>query len=336
MHSNHITLTPNFTKSNHPVTAMGKPKRTYNRLFSKLSGSLKSALGAKAKPAPVFEIVGSVSDATSMPDSSPSDDDYISAPYKFTDFFPPKQNPYAAYPPKILNEYYGRELVATMSARFITSRFTINNTDLHTEASCGERALPHFIAHALHYINLPDSINMCALILLQRFNQRFPKFRVKSYQGLYLTALMVAAKMSWDRYYSISCWSNAGQGIFAPQEMIIMEREFCWSLQWSFNVCQEDMDELEDTIIDMYRADGVDTTFFFITDSWSPVFVDKNQITYVIGDSIYSPMGSSKYPVFEIVRKCEFEDNTEESSPSTVPSAASHSTSSLSSSGSPK
>ncbi|KAB5589009.1 hypothetical protein CTheo_7545 [Ceratobasidium theobromae] len=280
MHSNHTILTPNFTKLNHSINAMGKPKRTYKRLFSKLGDSLKSALGAKVKLAPAFQVVSVVSSTTSMPDSSPSDDGYILAPYKFTDFFPPKQNSYVVYPPKILNEYYGRELVATMSARFITSRFVINHTGLHTQASCGKHALPHFIAHALHYIDLPVSINMCALILLQRFNQRFPKFRVKSYQGLYLTALMVAAKMSWDRYYSIYCWSNAGQGIFAPQQMIVMEHEFCQSLQWSFNICQEDLEELKDTIPDMYRADGVDSTFFFITNSWSPALSSPTKTRY--------------------------------------------------------
>lgn len=230
----------------------------------------------------------------------------------------------------ITDEYYGREYVAKMSARFILSQFEFAGESSMASRSMGV-SLPHFVAYALRYINLPDLINTCALNLLWRLKLRIPKFRVENYHALYLTALMVAAKMFWESYYSISCWSTAGQGLFAPHEMIVMERELCKNLEWSFNVCLEDLEVLEDAIQAMYGAGPIQV----VPAAWAPIFVAKHSNSHSSAASTCSSSSSSEYPLCQIPPEGESEDSVE-SRPYASPSASSYSTSSSSSSGSPK
>ena len=93
----------------------------------------------------------------------------------------------------------------------------------------GERMpkLVDFIACALYCTRLNDAIVHSVSLLLTRLKQRYPSAREtpSSPHRLFLSALMLASKMSMDNTYSNKSWVVVGQNMFSPSEVNRMERK---------------------------------------------------------------------------------------------------------------
>src|SRR5258708_4113263 len=96
--------------------------------------------------------------------------------------------------------------------------------------------LEHFIAYALHRMQLHTSVTFAALYLLQRLKAHFPVAKGSSGHWLIISAFMLAPKIIYDDTYSNKSWCIVGQGMFALWEINQMEREMCSYLEWQLSV----------------------------------------------------------------------------------------------------
>lgn len=100
-------------------------------------------------------------------------------------------------------------------------------------------------AYALYRTRLPISIVHQSLLLLSRLKQRYPSARgtSSSPHRLFLSSLMLSAKISMDDTYSNKSWAIVGSNYFALREVNQMERELFAFLGWNVVVSMEELDE---------------------------------------------------------------------------------------------
>lgn len=110
-----------------------------------------------------------------------------------------------------------------------------SHTDMHHS---------HHQAYALYRTRLPISIVHQSLLLLSRLKQRYPSARgtSSSPHRLFLSSLMLSAKISMDDTYSNKSWAIVGSSYFPLREVNQMERELFAFLGWNVVVQQEELD----------------------------------------------------------------------------------------------
>ena len=98
-------------------------------------------------------------------------------------------------------------------------------------------------AYALYRTRLPVSIVHQSLLLLSRLKQRYPTARgtSSSPHRLFLSSLMLSAKISMDDTYSNKSWAIVGSDYFALKEVNQMERELFAFLGWNVVVSKDEL-----------------------------------------------------------------------------------------------
>lgn len=165
--------------------------------------------------------------------------------------------------------YYGYGPISLLSSSIVTTLFppTVSTPeDSHPMTDNGKRmpTLVEFIAYALYRTRLSDSIVHSALLLLTRLKQRYPSARgtPSSPHRLFLSALMLASKMSMDDTYSNKSWVIVGQNMFSLSEVNRMERELfgflnsncyvtkdelqAWCHEWCGCIEEDEVDDVYD------------------------------------------------------------------------------------------
>lgn len=120
------------------------------------------------------------------------------------------------------------------ASRFITHLFACPKYPPATTHS--QVKLPHFIAYTLHRTKLHPSVSYAALILLQHLKARFPTARSSSGHCLFISAFMIASKVTCDDTYPNKVWGMVAQGMFSLQEINQMECEIYNYLNWELTV----------------------------------------------------------------------------------------------------
>jgi len=163
--------------------------------------------------------------------------------------------------------YYGYGAISMLSTSIVTTLFppmitTPEESYAVTETGKRMPKLMDFIAYALYRTRLNDAIVHSALLLLTRLKQRYPSARgtPSSPHRLFLSALMLASKMSMDDTYSNKSWVIVGQNMFSITEVNRMERELfgflnsncyvtkeelkSWCQEWCGHIDEDEADEL--------------------------------------------------------------------------------------------
>jgi hypothetical protein len=137
---------------------------------------------------------------------------------------PPPQRPHShqMYTTSKSDLSYGHRYMARLCARFITNLFTCPD---YPQSSTPQEELPFFIARVLDLTKLHHSIIFAALLLLQRRRDRFPTAHVSSGHHLFISALIVAVKITRDYTFFNGLWSIVAHGMFTPCEINNMECE---------------------------------------------------------------------------------------------------------------
>lgn len=171
--------------------------------------------------------------------------------------------------------YYGYGPISFLSTSIVTTLFppttsASENSPPLTESGKRMPKLVDFIAYALYRTRLNDAIVHSALLLLTRLKQRYPTARgtSSSPHRLFLSALMLASKMSMDDTYSNKSWVIVGQNLFSLSEVNRMERELFGFLNSNCYVTKEELkawyhewcDQVDDEEADVVYEIGVETT----------------------------------------------------------------------------
>jgi hypothetical protein len=154
-----------------------------------------------------------------------------------------------------IDPYYDHEDTAKMCARFITHLFTCSDAPPTTSKSTTTPSLAHFVAYTLHRTCYHSSVTFSALYLLSRLKDRFPASHGSSGHRLYITAMIIASKVIYDRAYWNNSWYTVGQGLFTLHELNQMEREMCSYLDWHLNVAPEVLSKFEEKVRNEYASE---------------------------------------------------------------------------------
>lgn len=96
--------------------------------------------------------------------------------------------------------------------------------------------LDQYIAYIHHRTRLDSSVTFTALVLLQRLKACFPTAKGQSGHRLFISALMIAAKVICDGTYSNKSFLLAARGLYSLREFNQMEREMCGFLDWDLTI----------------------------------------------------------------------------------------------------
>ncbi|KEP50044.1 hypothetical protein V565_087810 [Rhizoctonia solani 123E] len=135
--------------------------------------------------------------------------------------------------------YYGWEVTAKISARFVTELFDCPST--LPGAGPEYPDLAEFIAYALFLCQFEPKVNDHALYLLWRMKTKHPELKLAHGHGIYLAALGLAAKMAGHEDCSSEHWTMAGQWIFSAKQLEINQERLGELLLWKFEVNPEEM-----------------------------------------------------------------------------------------------
>ena len=116
--------------------------------------------------------------------------------------------------------YYGFEPIARLCDRFIRSLFCLPH-------SHGQQSLPQFIAYALYRSQVHASVTYSSLILLRRLQKYYPQANGMWGEQLFITTLIIAAKILNDRTYNNTAWVTVSRNQFTHEAINEMERKMC-------------------------------------------------------------------------------------------------------------
>ncbi|KAA1084393.1 hypothetical protein PGT21_026499 [Puccinia graminis f. sp. tritici] len=146
--------------------------------------------------------------------------------------------------------YYGYGPISVLSTSIVTTLFppmVTNPDEPYPVTETGKRMpkLVDFIGLCLVPHSMNDAIVHSSLLLLTRLKQRYPSARGNSLKPhrLFLSALMLASKMSMDDTYSNKSWVIVGQNMFSLSEVNRMERELFGFLNSNCYVTKEELKE---------------------------------------------------------------------------------------------
>lgn len=125
--------------------------------------------------------------------------------------------------------YYGFEPIARLCNRFIRSLFSLPR-------SHGQQSLPRFIAYALYRSQVHTSVIYSSLILLRRLQKYYPQANGMGGEQLFITTLMLAAKILSDRPYNNTAWVTVSRNQFTHEAINEMERQMCGYLAFKLAI----------------------------------------------------------------------------------------------------
>ncbi|GLB37739.1 putative cyclin [Lyophyllum shimeji] len=132
--------------------------------------------------------------------------------------------------------FYGHEIIATLSARFITHLFDCPDVppDHHRRQSRSRR----------FRISSPTDFIGRSYIHVSR----------SSGHRLFISAFMIASKVICDDTYSNKSWGIVAQGLFSLREINQMEREMCNYLEWELSVDNSILTTFEKRLREDFRS----------------------------------------------------------------------------------
>lgn len=147
--------------------------------------------------------------------------------------------------PTPVDRFYGYARLAGFSTYVIRSLFPPSEgaRDATSTGSIRMPPLMDFIAYALCRTRLSEPIVYSALLLLTRLKELYPSARgtPSSPHRLFLSALMLASKMTMDDTFTNKSWVIVGQNIFKINELNRMERELFGFLDSNCYITKADL-----------------------------------------------------------------------------------------------
>ncbi|KIK02616.1 hypothetical protein K443DRAFT_677462 [Laccaria amethystina LaAM-08-1] len=147
----------------------------------------------------------------------------------------PPQLPFSEAP------YYGYESPSRLCARFIRSLFKCTSEPMH-------QSLSQFIAYSLYRSKLQPQVTYAALLLLHRFKTQYPKANGESGRQLFISAMMIAAKVLNDATFANRAWVTIAQNQFSHRLINQMEREMCRYMDYKLTIFGEVLREFEEAV----------------------------------------------------------------------------------------
>lgn len=137
--------------------------------------------------------------------------------------------------------YYGYESPSRLCARFIRSLFKCTSEPMH-------QSLSQFIAYSLYRSKLRPQVTYAALLLLHRFKTHYPEANGESGRQLFISAMMIAAKVLDDTTFSNTAWVTISQNQFSHRLINQMEREMCRYMDYKLTIFCEVLYEFEEVV----------------------------------------------------------------------------------------
>jgi hypothetical protein len=137
--------------------------------------------------------------------------------------------------------YYGFEPIARLCDRFIRSLFPLPQ-------SHGQQSLPQFIAYTLYRSQVHASVTYSSLILLRRLQKKHPQANGMRGEQLFITTLIIAAKILNDRTYSNTAWVTVSRNQFTREAINEMERQMCGYLNFKLAIFGPMLEVFEEAV----------------------------------------------------------------------------------------
>ena len=137
--------------------------------------------------------------------------------------------------------YYGFEPIARLCDRFIRSLFSLPQ-------SRGQQSLPKFIAYALYRSQVHASVTYSSLILLRRLQKYHPQANGMWGEQLFITTLIIAAKILNDRTYNNTAWVTVSRNQFTHEAINQMERQMCDYLRFKLAIFGPMLEVFEEAV----------------------------------------------------------------------------------------
>ncbi|KAF5313702.1 hypothetical protein D9611_010234 [Ephemerocybe angulata] len=141
----------------------------------------------------------------------------------------------------------------------LCSRFLTHVFGCPEEHSIGDQDLPP-LPEYIHVIQsrtqLHSSVSFIALMLIARLKARCPTATGTSGHRLFLSALMLASKMTHDEAYNNRSWTIVVAEYFSLREVNRMEREMCKFLEWDLLIDGAALAAFERAVRDGFSQDG--------------------------------------------------------------------------------
>lgn len=137
--------------------------------------------------------------------------------------------------------YYGYEFPSRLCARFIRSLFKCTSEPMH-------QSLSQFIAYALYRSKLQPQVTYAALLLLHRFKTHYPKANGESGRQLFISAMMIAAKVLNDTTFANRAWVTISQNQFSHRLINQMEREMCRYMDYKLTIFEDVLYKFEKAV----------------------------------------------------------------------------------------
>lgn len=137
--------------------------------------------------------------------------------------------------------YYGFEPIARLCDRFIRSLFSLPQ-------SHGQQSLPQFIAYTLYRSQVHASVTYSSLILLRRLQKYHPQANGMAGEQLFITTLIIAAKILNDRTYNNTAWVTVSRNQFTHEAINEMERQMCGYLKYKLAIFGPMLEVFEEAV----------------------------------------------------------------------------------------
>ncbi|KAJ3512487.1 hypothetical protein NLJ89_g3498 [Agrocybe chaxingu] len=197
------------------------------------------------------------------------------------------------------------DTISRICAAYINHLFGSMRYPFPSTHSIWQTRLPSYIKAALQFSQLDVSIVVAAMTLLGQYKDVVPT-SVAYYDDayrLFMSAYLVAAKVSCDTPRTLRWWRIVGRGKFNEEELVKMEMELCRVLKWNVQVDEEKFRYFK-CIVEHYagpitsEAMGIaDSSCVLepgsvVYDSPPPLYQDSGRDLRMVEVAAMSPVGS--------------------------------------------
>ncbi|CAA7270988.1 unnamed protein product [Cyclocybe aegerita] len=196
------------------------------------------------------------------------------------------------------------DTISRICAAYINHLFGSARYPFPSTRSIWQTRLPSYIKAALQFSQLDVSIVVAAMTLLGQYKDAVPA-SVAYYDDayrLFMSAYLVAAKVSCDNPRTLRWWRVVGRGKFDKDELVKMEMELCRVLKWDVQVDEAKFRYFQ-CIIEHYagpitsEAMGIASNIYaepgrVVYDSPPPLYQDSGRDLRMVEVVAMSPLGS--------------------------------------------
>lgn len=137
--------------------------------------------------------------------------------------------------------YYEYESASRLCARFIRNLFKCTSEPMH-------KSLSQFIAYSLYRSKLQPQVTYAALLLLHRLKTHYPKANGESGRQLFISAMIIAAKVLNDTTFANTAWVTISQNQFSHRLINQMEREMCRYMDYKLTIFWRVLYDFEEVV----------------------------------------------------------------------------------------